>query len=387
MKVFVKGFWASNLGDDLFLYILCRRFPNISFEINVKEKYRDTLPTLPNLMISEEIVYKRAIFYDKVKELCNYLCSTFIGNKTTVFTIKGKVFIANKPNIFIEIGGSIFMLKSDENVRKNIEYLIRMKMVEIVDGYYVIGSNFGPYYDNKQLTEYRNFFKRTTDTCFRDSYSRNLFPELENVREAADIILSGDFTNFENQEKEHILISVVDLEKKGDPGLDISYENVKTYEKQIVYYIKEFVSKKEKVILFSFCDNQGDVDLSKRIFDKLDEESKKNVKILSYKNIDTSIEVIKKSKKIIATRFHAMILGWLFQIPTYAVSYSQKTENVIRSSYPNQNFCKYSDISQIDFNELSNSFCKIDDETLNKLINYSSKQFQKLDQIFGDTNG
>ena len=78
-KVLLFGYSRANFGDDLFVYILTKRYPEIQFSIHIKEeKYKRPLANLSNI--------------------------NFIEADRDVKQVKIEEFDA-----FIYVGGSIFM--------------------------------------------------------------------------------------------------------------------------------------------------------------------------------------------------------------------------------------------------------------------------------------
>lgn len=72
-----------------------------------------------------------------------------------------------------------------------------------------------------------------------------------------------------------------------------------------------------------------------------------------------------------------MILGWVFKKPTFVVSYSKKTENVIKSFFPQQSYAKLTNI-----NENKNiKYTLIDDRTLIALKDEANKHFSDFEKV------
>lgn len=377
MDVHVGGYWATNLGDDLFLKVLCERYPNITFHIQLYKENKAVFENIPNLVMHRRIVGKN--------KFTTYMMTIFeiIKNKFSkringlYLNIGPFLFFQEKPDTYIEIGGSMFMIDKDIDVKKSRPFKTRMKIRDTVNNFFVLGTNFGPYNSEQQKNDYSFFFSRTTDTCFRDKASYEIFSSLSNVRYEADIVLSLSPIKSKNMRK-YIVISIIDLNEKKDVDDVLDKDN--SYEKWLIDIVKEYSRQGEHILLFSFCDSQGDNKMSERIADSLTEEQIAQVSLYSHKNIEDSLEVISKSKKIIATRFHSMILGWVNQIPTFVISYSQKTDNAIKSCFPEQNYVEMKNICDISFNDLESRFSIINSVQLDYLRNSAEKQFELLDE-------
>ena len=51
MEVFVRGFFHVNLGDDLFLHILAKRYPNHNFHVILNEEYTNVFCDEKNIIV------------------------------------------------------------------------------------------------------------------------------------------------------------------------------------------------------------------------------------------------------------------------------------------------------------------------------------------------
>ena len=50
-RVFVKAFSVTNLGDDIFVKILCERYPQHRFYISASEEHDQAFQSIPNLTV------------------------------------------------------------------------------------------------------------------------------------------------------------------------------------------------------------------------------------------------------------------------------------------------------------------------------------------------
>lgn len=144
----------------------------------------------------------------------------------------------------------------------------------------------------------------------------------------------------------------------------------------MVSQLERLLQKNKHILLMSFCKSQGDLDVAKEIKRKLlknNSEYKDKVHLYSYENIDYSLKLIRESEAIIATRYHAMILGWLYQKPMFVVSYSNKINNVILDIFPEQ--------SSIDFYK-DIKFNKIKSENLMEVRKKATLHFKYLDSDY-----
>ena len=136
-KVYIKAYTKLNLGDDLFVFMLCYRYKNVQFYIKELSPYTNVFKTIPNLKIIENI---NDISFDAI---------VYIG---------GSIFIENSPS-------SIFRIHElkEEIIKDNIPT-------------YIIGANFGPYTSKKYFETVKNeLLPYVESITFRDTYSYNLF--------------------------------------------------------------------------------------------------------------------------------------------------------------------------------------------------------------------
>lgn len=357
MHIFINGYWETNLGDDLFLYIISKKFPKVQFDIYTTRKNFSVFKGISNV----NLINKRDSLIDRVI------------NKVSVkvnYPLKGSEYdqliqTAKGYPVYLELGGSIFMLPSNGSL--NVDYLVRMIIAKRVKHYLVIGSNFGPYSSHKQLIKYQHFFKSIESISFRDEYSYNLFKNCGGVNYFPDIVFNLSVQN--NYKADYVLFSVINTKRFG------SYVD-KMYTQFVCNQVKKEISRGNEVVLMSFCNHEGDKKKAREIKDRLIGVSK-NIRIVEHSNIYKSLKIISGSKKIFATRYHSMILGWVFKKPTFVVSYSKKTENVIKSFFPQQSYVKLTNI-----NENKNiKYTLIDDRTLIALKDEANKHFSDFEKV------
>lgn len=338
MKIYLDAYLSKNLGDDLFIDILLKRYPNHKyFAISKGEKYK-----IKNLKVFSNSYFFRAI---KKFELEKYLANT----RDLVITIGGSMYIENNDST------------RDFSLGKNKQY--------------ILGSNFGPYQTEEYFNNLYKIFEKAEDVCFREEYSYNLFKNLSNVRYAQDIVFSMDTSSIKITQNKRAIISVIDCKSK----LDEKYQEV--YEQGIVKLINYLFSIDYKICLMSFCKAENDEDAINRIINKLDEKSKEKIEKYFYNgNIEEALNNIGDSSIVIGSRFHAIIIGLLLNKSVLPIIYSDKTKHVLEE---NNIDVKIIDIKNMDhFNPLT-----LTEEDLNKIHNIediiksSKKQFEKLDLI------
>src|SRR5699024_1113213 len=98
-------------------------------------------------------------------------------------------------------------------------------------------------------------------------------------------------------------------------------------------------------------------------------------------NLNESLSIIKASKGIVATRFHSMILGWLFNKNVYPIIYSQKTDNVLSDTNLLGDFVWMQEIDKIKISSVLTQLLTGDKHDIDNEIHNAQKQFLYLDKI------
>lgn len=357
-RVYIYAYAQMNLGDDLFIKILCDRYPHTKFYIMSNKKYSISFNEIDNLTVINNIpvidgAIKRTALNVSVNNLLRRLISFYCDATVT-------------------IGGSIFQEKSGWKNKLNVfqKRLINKKK------HYIIGSNFGPYKDNQYYEKYKSAFKAITDICFRDSHSYNLFSDLPNVRYEADVVFQYSYEKIDYQNKQ-VVISVIGLKNRDNLKM---YEN--SYQEKIIELSRYFVKQGFSVYLMGFCEKEGDDVALSDIYSKLSYNEKDSIKKYSYQgDIDKALKLIQESQYILATRFHSMILGWVFNKPVYPIVYNDKITNVLDDIGFQGSYVKIKEISTIQAEDVYNNLTTSKPLNINQQIISSKNQFKMLDEF------
>ncbi|MBZ5749695.1 polysaccharide pyruvyl transferase family protein [Metabacillus rhizolycopersici] len=365
-KIFVDIYLQFNLGDDLFLDILAKKFPNSEFTINYLGNNYDQF-------ISQ---------YNNVKRR-KYSLINKIGQRLKISdSITNYDTVAIDHDALLFIGGSIFR---EEDYHHTL-YQDRIKMIKEFKNrgksVFILGSNFGPFKSAEFLNDYKELFKLCDDVCFRDLYSFKLFKSLPQVRHAPDIVFQMEINDYKtNTDQKRIGFSIIDVRHK--KGLS-KYHN--DYISSTVKSIESFVSKGYECCLMSFCEQEGDLQVINEIKSILSTETLNKVFIYEYKGkLKEAIALIASFNLFIAARFHANILALLLGIGLMPIIYSDKTTNMFK------------DINLIDvlvnMNEL---YLQFDENTFNRSLNNkidlemisndAKNQFSKLSKFLNQDN-
>ena len=355
-RVYLKAYTKINLGDDLFVRIICERYPKVQFYLNVSKDEDEAFETIKNLTLLNRAHLRGMIVNRFLK----------IGQK-----------LDWKKNVWFDaqvyIGGSIFMQPQDwyegSEYEKNV---YKFRLNEEIP-YFILGANFGPYEDERFVEFHKELFlTQLKDLCFRDQWSYHLFKEIPQVRYAPDIV----FTNQIPKKEKKNLVVISCISNNGRIGIP-PFDNAQ-YRKKMAQICDAYVQMGKEVCLLSMCKEEGDEDACIKIRDAC----KEKVNTVFYQgNLDEVLELFAQAEYVIASRFHAMILAWVTQTPVFPVCYNNKAEQAIASygflgkSVHIQNFCDV-DFETIDANRKQKYVFDVE-----HLKQEAEKQFEMLDKF------
>lgn len=292
-KILCLAYINQNLGDDLFVRTVARRYPKYIFVIDSSRKRCKPFLKEKNIRPINQ-VYR---FVTRI------LCRLFPILQDKILNFKHSRFFG-----IVKIGGSLFIdSKTNQSpfLTKNVNY-------------YVLGVNYGPEYSIRFRKNCELEFSRAKDVCFRDSDSYNTFSFLPNVRKHNDILFGLDYKV--DEIKNSIGISVV------DPLLKQTTISRESYIGILSNFCKEAYKKQYFVKLFSFCKNENDYQIALKI-----KELAPFVEIVNYENaIDRFLDSFLSCEYILGGRFHASIIGWAAGKKVLPVAYSNKLFGVIK---------------------------------------------------------
>ena len=342
-KILLFAYTKVNLGDNLFIYMLLKRYKEIDFYIQVvEEDYENVYKEFDNLHY----------FHD--------------GRNLNLVNIEDF-------DAYIYVGGSIF-IESDYGMQEMKEFnKFIKKCKEAGKKFFYMSCNFGPYKTNEYLQLARENFTLCDGVCFRDKKSYKLFKDIEKVMYAPDMAFSFQYAPKE-KEKNSIGISVISLEIRDDlRALEATYND---FIKRIII---KFAKRNYKVYLFSFSKFEKDEEAIKKIMNMIPEEYREKIEIVTFKDdIESYLEKYSKMEYMVCGRFHSMILSILFGQKIYNITYSKKQDNVIKEL---RLFRRYQPIKEMSFETVLRKyyFRKVNRFKMKRIAKKSEKQFQNLE--------
>lgn len=304
-SVYLYAYTNFNVGDDLFLHKLISSYPDVCFVLIAQKPYRDVFSRHPNVTVYEEGSFPLS--------LCKKL------------RLDGKIRwrISHDCDYAVLIGGSVF---KEDSKWENQQLWYRDLFDH--DRLYFLGCSWGPCKTESFEADMTEIFSDVKDICFRDRYSYNTFAHLGNVRYAPDILFGLDWSPYRGiPEKKQVLISVIDCRSE---SAELA-EYASAYNRFIGHLVARFSDLGYRVILCSFCENQGDLAAAEAIRNSFSAEVQQHTSITNYDPIhpEQLLTLIAASEYVVATRFHAMILGLAAGKKVLPVIYHMKQQKAL----------------------------------------------------------
>ena len=322
MKVFLFTYSKLNFGDDLFIKLLLDKYPNIDFEMHIKDIY--------------------------TKPFKNYKNATFLDYKEKLKSDRLNSIDTDKYDCYVYIGGSIFMEHCDNGIlglKLFTEFIKKVKSKG--KPFYYINCNFGPYKTNEYLNVANQLFNECEDICFRDKTSFDLF-NTNKKRHAKDSVYMLKKIK-RNIVKNTVGISVISIENREDLK-KYNDEYIKLLRNNIKYYI----DNGKEIYLYSFCEHEKDLEQINNIYQKFSSEYNKKIKIVNYNgDIDKYLDLYASMEYMMCTRFHSMILSSCIGQKYTVLSYSNKIDTVMKEYKLSGNIDKIQNINENKIFELN----------------------------------
>lgn len=359
-KVFLYAYDKQNLGDDLFVQTIAKRYPNTKFYMWSEKSNKRTFNTLKNV----KIIAKDSYIFNLLNSI----------HSSLVFKVKTKLEISCDVVVFI--AGSIFIEYDEwQQILTWWDYESKNR------NFYVIGVNFGPYKTEAYRTQLSEIFANLSDVCFRDKYSYELFSDIHSTRYAPDILFGINMPCRQNYKK-RVFISVIDCKSK-DEGINQLAKYEKKYLNNIITIIKRSIENEYYVTLSSFCKAEGDENAISKLLKCLNTDELEYIAVKNY-NGTNSMEILQEisnSDLIVATRFHAMILGFAADKSVLPFIYSNKTRNVLNDIGFSGKIYDIRNEDELELNINTKFLEKQRLDNINKIKAQSNDHFSRLDLL------
>lgn len=359
-KVFLYAYDRINFGDDLFVDTIARRYPHVQFYLWTRKENKITFRMIENLKV---------IDYDS-----KYL--KLLRKLRQSLPARYKASMEKKCDAVVYIGGSIFIeYENWENILDWWEYEASNR------DFFVLGANFGPYKSEAYKKRLDSIFSKMKDVCFRDKFSHQLFEENKIIRSASDILFSCEIPQVEKVKKQ-IFISVIDPSFKDEGNNDLSkYED--EYFTKLVGILKAYIREGYSVVLSSFCKYEGDEMAIEKILNNLNEQQKEKTYVENYNgtNSEKILFSIAESEAVIASRFHAVILGIVARKNVFPILYSDKTIHVLEDIKFQGEYADIRSLGTLTYEMVKENLKKNVEYPIEELNKSAQEHFVKLDEV------
>ena len=294
MKVLLEAYIDDNFGDDLFIKIICERYPTESFYLFDHGYKEETIRRLK----------------------CNHNLH-FIPVNTNM--IECRLF-----DLFLLIGGDMF----PNNIDLKFREMIIDKRIEYGKPVHIIGCNLHRSYSEASLNIILKMFQKASYVAVRDEWSYNFLKERlpeNNIYHSSDIAFSYDINNIKKIKKSGLL--GISVRRKTSLDDEIYTEYCAYFSSIINVYLEK--DNQNQVTFFCFSSGKvKDEETAKDILLGVNDHDR--VKIKSYLGeINSYMNSFSECESIIATRFHALVMALILHIPFIPFAYESKLNNLL----------------------------------------------------------
>lgn len=367
-KVLLLAYTGLNFGDDMFIYTICKYFPEQQFFLQSPKKYSMTLNSLNNLTLFNK---------PKLLHVLEYLIYR-INKNIRLWWIKKKY----KAVVYV-IGG----LFDDDEIWEN---MINQYGLEKVKNsmwhncfsreipFFLLGCNITRVKSKNYIKQMEYLFEGLNDICFRDLYSYNYFKHLRNIRYAPDIVFNYN-CNIDKKD-DSILISVwgplTCTEKFPQWKWAESLWN--DYEAFLINIIMKFNEMGKKVTLLALCESEGDFNACNMIKKKVDI----CVDIIKYDgDLERIISLFERASFVIGTRFHSIIMALNAQCSFYPIVYESKTQQLLSDIKYNRKFSHIEKKESYIVEDVIKNYLENITVSCEKIKKEASEQFRMLKNL------
>ena len=305
--VFVDFYDYQNVGDDLLFVTLANRYPHVEFVFIEDQTDGATFAALRNVRRLRKIRYVDGLLQR-------------LRIPLRVNTLRRRRLV-KRSQIVVRLGGSLYMEREgwQKNAARDAGLLGARR------GTFFLNGNFGPWRSPEFLATYEHIFSGALDVTVRDTASLEQLRAVPQVRLAPDMLFSVPGPDA-GDPRGGVVVSMIDL--AGREGLSQYRE---AYEAAIAELVEDLVTLRgERVTLVSFCPHEGDEAAIERVLATVGGRVGEWVSTHYYRgDMDAMLGVLRAADTVLATRFHAMVLGFAFGCRVACVEYSNKLSNAL----------------------------------------------------------
>lgn len=222
---------------------------------------------------------------------------------------------------FAVIGGSVLMGASSQQKKAIIQKIEWFKWNKVLGGRnFIIGANLGPFENEAEYLNLLSNLSLVVDKWFvRDNTSYEMLKRIgiQYLKLMPDIVMGLNKERYISVEDNSIAISVTSVDKDKN-----SLINPEDYINEIAQIAQYYIDEGRKINFVSFEDRFDLGPINEVIL--LLKDYKDKVSIIE-NNGENVVKAISSADVVVATRFHAMVLGALFEKKQIIYSYNNKT--------------------------------------------------------------
>jgi colanic acid/amylovoran biosynthesis protein len=369
-KVLIHAYADKNIGDDLFLYLLCTRYPNVKFYMFVPKRLKLYYDFLYDNLTAIAL-HETPLLIQKVDG------KFFKGEFTSIFSYHERTklndYWSKRVDAQIWLGGSQFVQTPDW------KRILAFKRHQQNSGkpFFAISVTVGPFNDEIYLDEVKNVISHYSDICFRDKKSYELI-EGSNTRYAADMVFSIREPNIKRQKVRRVCISVINVRKRFGDDIGDRYESL------LETLVREYLDRGYEILFMSLCEAQKDYVTANRVVSKFEED--KRIHITMYDGIlEDIINTVAESEVMVGTRYHAIVLGLRYGLKVLPIIYEEKTKYLLNDL--GYNGIILNEIEGIITRDIKNQYIKLEPFEIKQLVMSAETQFTKIDHYINGFSG
>lgn len=322
-KILLRYYSRLNFGDDLFVKLFSEYFENFEIHLLCNPLY---YPSNLGKHVKVSAWSWIAAFIGKLQGLAG---SSGRLQKFLVHIYDKVISAAGYgKDACVLIGGSLFMDSREANGgRQEIDFSVpvsrKREFSKCVvnrshNRMFLICANLGPAYHANYFQWVGKFFDAYASVTLRDYASYLPFESDPHVRYAPDVgfLLKPDENAVAGG---YAVISVIDVSRH---TADASV--IDAYFALLTETANAFLDRGYEIAVVSLCAQEGDEAAADRLCNAI--SSNGNVKRFSYDgDVDRILNVFSSASMVVASRFHSMIIGFVFDKPVFPISYNCKT--------------------------------------------------------------
>lgn len=359
MKVLIHAYVAQNLGDDLFISLICERYRRHVFYLFADYRYQ--YPNIPNLITIP--VYPLPRF---IRRVLQKAFKVNLDQQVEYMKLRHlqKKYI-KEMDMQIWLGGSQFV------ETKHWQRIIAYKKFQqsFTLPFVSISATAGPFRTEEYKKAAIDVIREYDDICFRDKKSYEITGKLPNARYEMDMVYS--ISDVHKIKKRKIIVSLIDVCGKFSQELGIRFEE------KICEILNEYNKRGYSITFLSCCSIQKDSIVSRKVMNNISNPG--NICLLEFTgNIEKVISEICQAEYMIACRYHANVLGLRYGLKVLPIIYEDKTEFMLHTL--NRQGVQLEDVSDIDVDSIDKYFVQLTEDEIETCKQSAQRQYKAIDE-------